>query len=120
MPEAFSGQLRRLPPGNYRLHDVGRQEGQREETTDVAFVTTISSSDRTHRRDRACGKLFNPFACLDETCKQLTLETVVDRDALNSGQFAAYGGYARLNKIFDGKMEKVLQDLHEQVWKESA
>ena len=57
---------------------------------------------------------------LERIGKQLTQETVVDREALNSGQFAAYGGYNRLNKIFDGKMGKVLQDLHEQVWKESA
>ena len=57
---------------------------------------------------------------LERIGRQLTIETVVDRDALDRGQFGAQGGYRRLNKIFDGKIESVLRELQEEVWKESA
>ena len=57
---------------------------------------------------------------LERIGKQIAQEVVVDREALDHGQFAAHGGYARLNKVFDGRMQKVLEDFHEQVWKESA
>ena len=57
---------------------------------------------------------------LERIGKQLVQETVVDREALDHGQFAAYGGFERLNKVFDGKMQAVLENLHEQVWKETA
>ena len=37
--------------------------------------------------------------------KQVKLETVVDRASLDAGQFKADGGFTRLNKVFDGKLE---------------
>jgi type I restriction enzyme, R subunit len=57
---------------------------------------------------------------LERIGRQITQEVVVDREALDQGQFGAYGGFTRLNKVFDGKMQKVLEDFHEQVWKETA
>jgi hypothetical protein len=33
------------------------------------------------------------------------IETVVDKEALDRGQFHAKGGFARLNKVFEGKLE---------------
>lgn len=49
-------------------------------------------------------------------------ETVVDREALDTGQFKADGGgFNRLNKkVFDGQLEAVLADVNEELWKEAA
>jgi type I restriction enzyme R subunit len=56
---------------------------------------------------------------LDRIGKQLKAEVVVDRDALDQGQFKAQGGgFARLNKVFDGKLEQVLGLLHEELWRD--
>lgn len=48
--------------------------------------------------------------------QQLRVETVVDREALDRGQFKSQGGFNRINKVFDGKLEAVLGDLHEALW----
>lgn len=53
---------------------------------------------------------------LERIGKQLKKEKVVDRAALDEGQFAAKGGFDRLNKVFDGKLEQILQQLSEDVW----
>jgi type I restriction enzyme, R subunit len=50
--------------------------------------------------------------------EQLNKEIVVDQETLDSGQFQVEaGGFARLNKIFDGELKSVLADLNEEVWK---
>jgi type I restriction enzyme R subunit len=54
---------------------------------------------------------------LDRIGKQLKAEVIVDREALDQGQFKAQGGgFARLNKVFEGKLEQVLGTLHEELW----
>jgi type I restriction enzyme R subunit len=57
---------------------------------------------------------------LERIGQQLVTETIVDRDALDQGEFKRQGGFARLNKVFDGKLEQVLGDLAGAVWEESA
>lgn len=57
---------------------------------------------------------------LERIGKQLEAEVVVDREALDRGQFAAEGGFARMNKVFDGKLEQVLGELHEELWKDAG
>ncbi|HEY1954395.1 MAG TPA: type I restriction-modification system endonuclease [Polyangiaceae bacterium] len=57
---------------------------------------------------------------LDRIAKQVKLETVVDRASLDSGQFKTDGGFNRLNKIFDGKLESVLGELSDEVWKDAG
>ncbi len=57
---------------------------------------------------------------LERIGKQLELETIVDRESLDRGQFQAKGGFQHLNKIFGGQLEEVLGELHEELWKESA
>ena len=37
-----------------------------------------------------------------------------------AGQFKTQGGFNRINKLFDGKLETVLGDLHEALWKSAA
>ena len=57
---------------------------------------------------------------LERIGSQLRQETIVDRSALDRGQFRANGGFNRLNKIFKGELEQILGDLHEELWKDIA
>jgi type I restriction enzyme R subunit len=57
---------------------------------------------------------------LERIAAQLKQETIVDKTALDRGQFQAQGGFRRLNKIFNGKLEAVLSDLQEQVWQDAV
>jgi len=43
---------------------------------------------------------------LERIGKQLKQETIVDREALDAGQFKEMGGFIRLNKVFKGELEK--------------
>lgn len=53
--------------------------------------------------------------------EQVAAEIVVDRDALDSGQFQADGGgFARLNRVFSGELERVLADVNEELWKQAG
>lgn len=50
--------------------------------------------------------------------EQFSKEIVVDRETLDDGQFQVEaGGFARLNKIFNGDLDDVLADLNEEVWR---
>ncbi len=57
---------------------------------------------------------------LERIGKQLEVETIVDREALDRGEFKAQGGFVRLNKIFDGHLEELLQELTETIWQAAA
>ncbi len=57
---------------------------------------------------------------LDRIGQQLRAEFIVDREALDRGQFKAQGGFHRINKTFDGKLEAVLGELHEALWRPAA
>jgi hypothetical protein len=52
--------------------------------------------------------------------EQIEKEIVVDRDALDRDPFAADGGFARLNKVFDGEIEGVLSGINEEMWRKAA
>ena len=52
--------------------------------------------------------------------KQLKVETVVDRMALDRGQFKAQGGFTRLNRVFDGQLDQVLGEINAAVWEDVA
>jgi type I restriction enzyme R subunit len=45
---------------------------------------------------------------------------VVDRAALDREPFQAHGGFSRLNKVFDGRLEAVLGELNEALWDEAG
>ena len=52
---------------------------------------------------------------------QLKKETVLDREALNSGIFQVDGGgYSRLDRVFDGRLGEVLADMTEALWADAA
>ncbi|MGE0653082.1 MAG: type I restriction-modification system endonuclease [Alphaproteobacteria bacterium] len=52
--------------------------------------------------------------------EQTTKELVVDREALDRAPFDADGGFNRLNKVFDGKLEAVLAGINEELWSRTA
>lgn len=57
---------------------------------------------------------------LERIGKQLEVETIVDREALDRGEFQAQGGFTRLNKIFDGHLEELLHELTDTIWQIAA
>ncbi|MEM9809289.1 MAG: type I restriction-modification system endonuclease, partial [Cyanobacteria bacterium P01_D01_bin.56] len=57
---------------------------------------------------------------LERIGKQLEKEYVVDRAALDQGAFKREGGFQRLNKVFKGKLEKVLSDINQALWEEES
>lgn len=57
---------------------------------------------------------------LERIAKQMKLETVVDHATLDAGQFKSDGGFARLNKVFDGTLEALLGDLADEVWRDAG
>jgi type I restriction enzyme R subunit len=57
---------------------------------------------------------------LERIGKQLEKETIVDRTALDSGRFKEVGGFNRLNKVFDGKMNEILGEICDELWKDTA
>jgi type I restriction enzyme, R subunit len=77
--------------------------------------------DRALQRLRRAHKFTDPQSkWLDRIAKQVKLETVVDRASFDAGQFRADGGFARLNKVFDGQLETLLGELADEVWKDAS
>ena len=52
--------------------------------------------------------------------EQLHRGIVVDREALDEEPFKADGGFKVINKRFDGKLETVLSDLSEALWRTAS
>jgi type I restriction enzyme R subunit len=57
---------------------------------------------------------------LERIGKQLKVETVVDTESLDHGEFKAHGGFNRLNKVFNGMLAEILKDINESLWNQSA
>jgi type I restriction enzyme, R subunit len=53
---------------------------------------------------------------LERIGKQIKVEYVVDRTALDEGAFRSQGGFMRIDKVFDGKLESILADIQERLW----
>lgn len=52
--------------------------------------------------------------------EQVEKEIVVDREAIDREPFANNGGFARLNKVFDGELEAVLSGINEEMWERAG
>lgn len=57
---------------------------------------------------------------LERIGEQVIREFVVDRAALDQGIFQRDGGFNRLNRIFEGQLETILGDIHEELWRSIA
>ena len=56
---------------------------------------------------------------LERIGKQLKVETIVDRDALDQGEFKTQGGgFERLNKTFNGQLETILAEVGDRLWQD--
>ncbi len=73
--------------------------------------------DRAVARFKKANKLTGPqLQWLDRIAKQMKIETIVDREALNRGQFRESGGFPKIDKIFEGKLGDILGELTDSVW----
>jgi len=73
------------------------------------------------RKVEATGTWTQPQrAWLRRIGEQLVQEIVVDREAFDEEPFRSEGGFRRLNKVFDGKLEHLLADLNEETWKRAV
>jgi type I restriction enzyme R subunit len=57
---------------------------------------------------------------LERIAKQAGKEIIVDRESVDRGQFEAEGGFKRLNEVFDGKLEAILAEFQDEVWKDAG
>ena len=58
---------------------------------------------------------------LDRIGKQLEKEVIVDRGAIDDGEFKAQGGgFDRLNKVFKGELDAILREIAESMWQTVA
>ncbi|WP_255653079.1 type I restriction-modification system endonuclease [Myxococcus sp. XM-1-1-1] len=57
---------------------------------------------------------------LERIARQLKVETVMDKDAFDRGQFEASGGFTHINKVFEGRLEQVLTDLSDALWQQGG
>ncbi|MFY0529316.1 type I restriction-modification system endonuclease [Archangium gephyra] len=57
---------------------------------------------------------------LEKFALQLKHQQVLDREALDSGPFKMSGGFAHIDKAFDGKALDVLSELQQQIWTDVA
>ena len=57
---------------------------------------------------------------LELLANQIKAETIVDRAALDTGLFADKGGFARLDRAFDGQFETILHTLQDHIWSDPA
>ena len=57
---------------------------------------------------------------LDRIAKQLKREVIVDRQALDQGEFAAHGGFQAINKKLDGQLDNLLGQFQDAIWDDVA
>lgn len=53
---------------------------------------------------------------LERIEKQLLLESVIDHESFNSGAFKSHGGFAKLDKIFAGQLDQVIEEINEHLY----
>ncbi|BBD61064.1 type III restriction enzyme res subunit [Nostoc sp. HK-01] len=134
--ELTRGQLKEL---RIRLDTAGYTETNlktawREMTNEdiaasiIGFIRQATLGDAlipyAERVDRAMKKILasQPWTSpqrqwLERIGKQLKAETIVDRGALDKGEFKNQGGgFERLNKVFGGDLEHIVSQIHESIW----
>ena len=57
---------------------------------------------------------------LQRIAAQMKKEIIVDQEAMNKAQFREAGGFKRINKIFNGELSQILEDITERVWEKRA
>lgn len=57
---------------------------------------------------------------LERIARRVVELGVADKTALDEEQFKIAGGFNRINKVFDGRLESILGDINEAAWKEAG
>jgi type I restriction enzyme, R subunit len=57
---------------------------------------------------------------LERIARQVTEIGVADRSTLDEEQFQVLGGFNRINKVFDGKLDLILADINDEAWKQAG
>jgi type I restriction enzyme R subunit len=57
---------------------------------------------------------------LERIGKQLTANEVLDRQSFETGVFKDKGGYTAIDKVFEGRLEQVLGELTDSLWKNAG
>ncbi len=55
---------------------------------------------------------------LDKIEKQLLKECIIDKESFNSGAFKKNGGYDRIDKYFEGKLDEVIEVINDNLYDE--
>jgi type I restriction enzyme, R subunit len=96
----------------------------------IGFIRQAALGDAlipySERVDRALKKILakQPWTApqrkwLERIGKQLKVEVIVDREALNQGEFQTQGGgFDRLNKLFNGQLAEILAEIGDRLWQE--
>ncbi len=89
----------------------------------IGFIRQAALGDAlvpySDRADRAMKKILasrvwtvSQYNWLKRISQQLSTEVIVDRDAFDRGAFKAQGGgFERLNKTFEGRLEEILSQI---------
>jgi type I restriction enzyme, R subunit len=97
----------------------------------IGFIRQAALGDALmpygQRVDRAIGKILAnrqwtapQRQWLERIGQQLKAETVVDRAALDQGQFKAQGGFKRINKLFNDQLEDILTEINAEIWQDAS
>lgn len=57
---------------------------------------------------------------LDRIARRVAELGVADRTALDEEQFRVAGGFNRINKVFDGRLDSILADINDEAWKKAG
>jgi len=94
----------------------------------IGFIRQATLGDAlipyAERVDRAMKKILDsqPWTpqqrqWLERIGKQLKVETIVDREALDQGEFKTQGGgFERLDQVFGGNLENIVVQIQENIW----
>ena len=96
----------------------------------IGFIRQASMGDAlvpwATRVDRAMREIYISQAWttpqrkwLEHIERQLRVELVVDRSALDQGAFTTIGGFKQGNKVFGGELESVLERICDRLWDEA-
>lgn len=90
----------------------------RQATLGNALIPYAERVDRAMKKILASQPWTSPQRkWLERIGKQLKAEIIVDREALDKGEFKTQGGgFERLNKVFSGDLENIVVRLHENIW----
>ena len=56
---------------------------------------------------------------LQRISKQIVKETIIDKSTLSEGAFKDSGGFDYLDKVFEGELNNIIEDINENIWKAS-